>query len=143
MNTTSSHASLAFQATTHCLIGCGAGDIVGVIIGTAFGIPYFSRVIVGIALGFVFGFLFGIYPLIKSHISYRDAARIVLTTEVFSILAMEAAEATTEIIFPGMRRAGFMHFRYWIGLATALLAGFIVAFPVNLFLVRKGVHHHH
>jgi len=138
-----SQYTLALQATTHCLTGCGIGDIVGVIIGTLLGLPYISRIIVGVLLGFIFGFLLGILPLVRTRISYMQAARIVLTTELLSILVMEAAEATTELVFPGMRRLGLLHIRYWIGLFIALIAGFIVAFPVNLLLVKRGIRHHH
>lgn len=138
-----SHVKLASKATLHCLAGCGIGDIVGVIIGTILGISYYERVVTGLILGFVFGFLLGVLPLLKHGMTLKQAARIVLTTEVFSILAMETAEAITEILFPGMRRAGLAHIRYWLGLSTALIAGFVVAFPVNWFLVRRGIRHQH
>ncbi len=138
-----SQVNLATKATIHCLAGCGLGEIVGVIIGTALGIPYFTRIGTGLVLGFVFGFMFGMLPLVQTGMTFRHAAKIVMTTEVFSILSMEAAEATIEIFFPGMRKAGFIHLRYWLGLSTALIAGFIVAFPVNLFLVKRGVRHQH
>jgi energy-converting hydrogenase Eha subunit A len=142
-HTKESHVTLAVQATTHCLIGCGIGEVIGVIIGTVLGLPYTSRIITGVLLGFVFGFLLGILPLVRSKMTYRQAAKIVLTTETFSILAMEAAEAITELLFPGMKKAGLIHLTYWLGLASALAAGFIVAFPINLLLVKKGIRHHH
>ena len=138
-----SQPRLAFEATLHCLTGCGIGDIVGVIIGTAIGISYYQRIGLGLALGFVFGFSLGVLPLIRARMTLKDAARVVLTTEFFSIVAMEAAEALIEISFPGMRRLGLMHIQYWIALTMALTAGFVVAYPVNLFLVKRGIRHHH
>ena len=138
-----SNKNLALRATLHCLMGCGIGDILGVIISTIFGLPYGARIIVGVIFGFIFGFLLSVFPLLKANISFAQAAKIVLTTEVLSILAMEAAEAGTELIFPGMRRMGLIHIQYWIGLIIALTAGFVVAFPVNYLLVKKGVRHHH
>jgi len=138
-----SHRKLAFEATTHCLTGCGIGDIVGVIVGTALGIAYFQRVGLGLIFGLFFGFLLGLYPLFKAKIPFNHAFKIILTTEIFSILAMEAAEGTTELLFPGMRRMGLAHFQYWLGLTMALFAGFVVAYPVNLFLVKRGVRHQH
>ena len=141
--TNESYRKLAAQTTLHCLMGCGVGDILGVIIGTFFGFPYTMRIIVGVVFGFIFGFLFSAIPLFKANMSFGQAARIILTTETLSILTMEAAEAVTELYFPGMRRMGLMHATYWIGLATALAAGFVVAFPVNYLLVKKGIRHHH
>ena len=137
------YRQLALQATIHCLTGCGVGDILGVIIGTFFGLSYVTRIIVGVIFGFIFGFIFSAIPLLKANISFGSAANIILTTETLSILVMEAAEAGTELVFPGMRRMGLIHLQYWIGLITALIAGFIVAFPVNYLLVKKGVRHHH
>ena len=137
------YKKLALQATIHCLMGCGVGDILGVIIGTIFGLPYGTRIIAGVIFGFIFGFLFSAIPLLKANMSLSKAAKIILTTETLSILTMEAAEAGTELLFPGMRRMGLMHIQYWIGLITALVAGFVVAFPVNYALVKKGIRHHH
>ena len=138
-----SNKKLALLATIHCLMGCGFGDILGVIIGTLFGLPYITRIIAGMIFGFIFGFIFSAIPLLKANISFTAAAKIILATETLSILAMEAAEAGTEILFPGMRRMGLMHIQYWLGLVTALVAGFVVAFPVNYALVKKGIRHHH
>ena len=138
-----SNKKLALQTTLHCLMGCGVGDILGVIIGTFFGLPYVTRIIAGVIFGFIFGFLFSAIPLLKANTSFRAATKIILTTETLSILTMEAAEAGTELLFPGMRRMGLVHIQYWIGLLTALVAGFVVAFPVNYALVKKGIRHHH
>jgi len=138
-----SNRELAAQTTLHCLMGCGVGDILGVIIGTLFGLPYVTRIIAGVIFGFIFGFLFSAIPLLRANTSFTTAAKIILTTETLSILAMEAAEAGTELLFPGMRKMGLMHVQYWIGLLTALAAGFVVAFPVNYTLVKRGIRHHH
>jgi len=138
-----SNKKLALQATLHCLMGCGVGDILGVIIGTIFGLPYVTRIIAGVIFGFIFGFIFSAIPLLKANISFSSASKIILTTETLSILTMEAAEAGTEVVFPGMRRMGLIHIQYWLGLITALIAGFVVAFPVNFLLVKKGIRHHH
>ncbi len=138
-----SNRKLAAQTTLHCLLGCGVGDILGVIIGTFLGLPYVTRIVVGVIFGFIFGFIFSAIPLLKANTSFANAAKIILTTETLSILAMEAAEAGTELLFPGMRRMGLVHIQYWIGLFTALAAGFVVAFPVNYALVKRGIRHHH
>jgi putative flippase GtrA len=56
---------------------------------------------------------------------------------------MEAAEATVEIFVPGLMAATLTQTFYWIGMAAALIAGFVVAWPVNYALARRGVTHHH
>ena len=138
-----SYKRLAAQTTLHCLLGCGVGDILGVIIGTFMGLPYVTRIIIGVIFGFFFGFLFSAIPLLRANMSFASASKIILTTETLSILTMEAAEAVTELSFPGMKKMGLNHATYWLGLATALIAGFVVAFPVNYLLVKKGIRHHH
>lgn len=134
---------LAFEATTHCLIGCGLGDILGFLLGTAISLNYYSSIVLGIVLGFVLGFGLGLWPLIKAHMKLTHAVRVVVASEFLSILVMETAETIMELIFPGMKKMGLMHFQYWVGLFTTLVAGFIAAYPVNLFLVSKGVRHAH
>lgn len=138
-----SHKKLAFEATTHCLIGCGLGDILGFIIGTAISLSYYNSIVVGIILGFVLGFALGLWPLIKAEMKFTHAIRVVIATEFFSILVMEAAETAMELLYPGMKKLGLTHIQYWIGLSFTLFAGFIVAYPVNLFLVKRGVRHQH
>jgi hypothetical protein len=137
------NTKLAFQATLHCLTGCGLGDIFGFVIGTALGLSYYSSVIFGIFLGFILGFGLGILPLLRAKMTFKDAMKVVIATEFFSILVMETAETIIELIFPGMKKLGLIHIQYWIGLGIALFAGFIAAYPVNLYLVKQGVRHHH
>jgi len=138
-----SNKKFAAQTTLHCLMGCGVGDILGVIIGTFLGLPYGIRIVLGAFFGFIFGFLFSAIPLFRANTSFATATKIILTTETLSILTMELAESGTELLFPGMRMMGLAHIQYWIGLVTALVAGFVVAFPVNYALVKKGIRHHH
>lgn len=139
----SSNQKLAFQATSHCLIGCGLGDVLGFILGTALGFTYYSSIILGITLGFFLGFALGLYPLLKANMKFTHSLRIIISTEFFSILTMETAETIMELGFPGMKKLGLMHFQYWVGLFATLIAGFLAAYPVNLYLVKKGVRHHH
>ena len=138
-----SQRKLAFEATIHCLTGCGLGDVLGFIFGTALGLSYYSSVIFGIFLGFILGFGLGILPLIRAKMTFKNALKVVIATEFFSILVMETAETIIELIFPGMKKLGLMHVQYWIGLSVALFAGFLAAYPVNLFLVKRGVRHQH
>lgn len=138
-----SHRKLAFEATTHCLTGCGFGDVLGVIIGTTLKLPYIQNIILGIILGFILGYAFGIYPLVKSGMKLFQPTKIVATTETLSILVMETGEALTEWHFPGLKSAGLTHFRYWAGLIVSLTVGFVIAFPLNWYLVKRGVRHIH
>jgi len=134
---------LALSATLHCLLGCGLGEVVGMIIGTALSWDNVSRIILAVVLGFVFGFILGMRPLLRKGFPFKKAFKIVLVAEGLSIAAMEAAEVLTEVYTPGVMEAGLNDWIFWGGMLFALLMGFIVAFPVNYLLVKRGVRHQH
>ncbi len=138
-----SNFKLAISATTHCLIGCGLGEVFGVIVGTALGLSFYTSLGIGVLAGFLFGYLLGILPLIKASMGLKQATKVVIATEFLSILVMETGEVLTEVYFPGMMEAGLGDIVFWLGLITALTVGFLVAFPVNLYLVSKGIRHQH
>ena len=138
-----SDGKLAAKATLHCLLGCGLGEVGGVIIGVALGLNFFVSIAIGVFLGFVFGYLLGILPLVKSGFSIGEASKITFSTETLSIVVMETAEVLTEIYFPGMMHAGLSDAVFWAGLGSALVMGFAAAYPVNFFLVKRGIRHSH
>jgi len=138
-----SNLSLAISATLHCLLGCGLGEVFGVFIGFAFGLSFVVSLIIGIVAGFIFGYLLGILPLLKGRLSFIVATKIVLATETLSIITMETGEILTEIFFPKFANLTLSNLLFWVGLVAALLVGFIAAFPVNYYLVKRGIRHHH
>lgn len=141
--TLAANTKIAFISTTHCLIGCGLGDVIGVILATLGSLSYITRIFVGDAFGLLLGFIFAITPLLKNNFTFQNATKIIITTETLSIFTMIAAESATELVFPGFRRMGLLHIQYWIGLVSALCVGFIIAYPVNYLLVKKGIRHIH
>ena len=138
-----SPSRVAFSATVHCLIGCGIGEVLGVIIGTAVSLPMSTTMVVGILLGFVFGFLLGIYPLLKAGFALNWALKQVLVAEGLSIVVMEAFEVVTQLLIPGVMEAGLTDRLFWIGMIAALIVGFVAAYPVNVWLVKRGIRHYH
>ncbi len=138
-----SNLKLALSATLHCLLGCGIGEIVGVIIGTYLGWSMMSTMILAIILGFVFGFALGIIPLLGKGFSVKDAFKIVFAAEFLSITVMEAFEAGTQLVLPGVMQAGLTDALFWAGMFAALIVGFIAAFPVNYYMIKRGVRHQH
>lgn len=138
-----SHFKLAISATLHCLLGCGIGEVVGIIIGTYLGWGMLATMIVAIILGFVFGFLLGIIPLLRKGFSIKNAFKIVFVAEFLSIAVMEAFEVGTQLVIPGVMEAGLIDTIFWLGMFAALIVGFIAAFPVNYYMIKKGVRHQH
>lgn len=138
-----SHFKLAVSATLHCLLGCGIGEVAGIIIGTYFGWGMPATMTLAIILGFVFGLLLGIIPLLRKSFSIKNAFKIVFAAEFLSIAVMEAFEVGTQLVIPGVMEAGLTDAIFWLGMLAALAVGFISAFPVNYYMIKKGVRHQH
>ena len=138
-----SDTRLAFSATLHCLLGCGLGEVVGMVIGTELAFTNTGTIIIAVALGFVFGFILGMRPLLKASFPFKRAFKQVLIAEGLSIAVMETAEVLTEVYVPGVMQAGLNSPIFWIGMLLALTAGFLAAFPVNYFMIRRGIKHQH
>ena len=132
---------LTTSATAHCLAGCGVGEVTGVAIGVAIGLSAVATLVLAVTLGFVFGF--GLIPLLRAGFSWSWAIRQVLVAEGLSIAIMETAEVLVEVFTPGVMQAGLGSPIFWGGMLLALTAGFIAAWPVNYWLVGKGIRHIH
>ncbi len=138
-----SHTRLAVSATIHCLLGCGVGEVTGMIIGTALSFSNINTIILAIILGFVFGFLLGMRPLLKAGFTFKRAFKQVLIAEGLSIAVMETAQVGTEVLIPGVMQAHLHEPIFWIGMLLALIAGFLAAYPVNYYMIKRGVRHQH
>jgi len=134
---------LAASATAHCLMGCGLGEVVGVIIGTALAFSNTQTIILAVLLGFVFGFALGLIPLLRADLGWKHSIKQVFVAEGVSIAVMETAEVLVEVYTPGVMAAGLSSPLFWGGMLLALAAGYIAAYPVNYWLVGKGIKHCH
>ena len=136
---------LAFKTTIHCVMGCGVGDTVGLIIGTVLSWTVFPIMILAIILGFIGGYGLTIIPLLKSGLKLKEATKITVISETASIAVMETAENGTAFLIPGLLTASFFAPVFWLGLLIAVFAGFLAAYPVNYFMISRGLkkpHHH-
>lgn len=134
---------LSISATAHCLAGCGLGEVVGIVVGTALGLSTTTTIVIAVLLGFVFGFALGLIPLLRADYTLKWAFKQVLVAEGLSIAVMETAEVLVELYTPGVMGSGLTSLTFWMGMGLALLAGFAAAFPVNYYLVGRGIRHVH
>jgi uncharacterized membrane protein YadS len=134
---------LAISATLHCLIGCGLGEVLGMVIGTWLHMSNLSSMVLAIILGAVLGLLFGMVPLLRSGFSFKKALRQTLIAEGLSIAVMETIEVIVQVNTPGVMDAHLSDSIFWYGMLLGLVAGFIAAFPVNYYFVKKGIRHQH
>ena len=138
-NSSQSHYSLAVHTTAHCLLGCGLGEIVGVIIGLALGLTAVVSLAIGVTLGFVFGFLLGIIPLVKAGRTPWEAFKFIFLGEFISIAVMETGEVLTQLYFPGVMEGNLLNPLFWLGMGASLLVGYIVAYPINYAMIKRGM----
>jgi hypothetical protein len=137
------HLKLAMSATLHCLIGCGLGEVAGMVIGTWLNWNNGSTMLLAIILGAIFGLLFGLIPLMRAGFPFNRAFRQVIIAEGLSIAVMETVEVLVQVYTPGVMDAHLTDAIFWLGMFLGLVAGFIAAFPVNFYLIKRGIHHKH
>lgn len=140
---TNNNFILALNATLHCLIGCGIGEVLGMIIGNALNMNMIDTTILSLIMGFVAGLSLGVLPLLKANFTLKNAFKTVLIGEGLSIVVMEAFEVLTQWMIPGVMEAHLTDMIFWFGMAAALTVGFVVALPVNYVMIRCGVRHQH
>jgi hypothetical protein len=131
----------AFQATVHCLTGCAIGEILGLVISTALGWHDLPSILLAIVLAFVFGYGLTIQPLVGGGLPFRSAARTAFAADTVSIVVMELMDNLIVLAIPGAMAAGLLDGLFWGSLALSLVVAFIVALPVNRWLIARGLGH--
>jgi len=131
----------AFQATTHCLTGCAIGEVLGLVVSTAFGWTNLPSILLAIVLAFGFGYGLTIGPLLSAGIAFRTAFGLALAADTVSIAVMELVDNAFVLAVPGAMAAGLTDSLFWTSLVVSLILAFIVAFPVNVWLISRGLGH--
>jgi hypothetical protein len=138
-------------SATHCGAGCALGDVIGewVAFATAFtiaGVALWPEYVFDFVPGYVFGILFQ-YWAIKpmSGLSRRAALRDAIRADTLSVIAFEAG------MFAWMALVYFVlftrphletdHAAYWLMMQIAMAIGLVTTYPVQIWLVRRGVKH--
>lgn len=137
----SSLRNMALSATLHCLTGCAIGEVAGLIIGTALGLSTLITIIISIALAFMTGYALSTLPLIKGGLALKTALLTVLAADTLSIFVMEITDNTVMAAVPGAMNVGLGNILFWITMLFALATAFVVAAPVNYWLLKRGKGH--
>ncbi len=61
--------------------------------------------------------------------------------DTLSITVMEVVDNLVMLLVPGAMEAGLSSLLFWGSLAFALAVAFVVAFPVNRYLISRGKGH--
>ena len=132
---------LAASATTHCITGCAIGEVLGLVIGTAAGWGNLPTIAIAVALAFVFGYALTMLPLLRAGMALGKALGLALAADTVSITVMEIVDNAIMLVIPGAMDAGLDSPRFWGSLAVALAIAWVAAFPVNRWLIGRGLGH--
>jgi hypothetical protein len=134
-------ARTAAAATLHCLTGCAIGEVLGLAIGTTLGLSNTATIVIAILLAFLFGYGLTMMPLLRSGLALAITLPLALTSDTFSITVMEIVDNVIMVVIPGAMDAGLSDLLFWGSLALALGIAFLVAWPVNRWLIARGQGH--
>ena len=126
------------HATLHCLTGCIIGEVAGLTIGTLAGMPPWPIIILATALSYVSGMTLGLVPVMRDQgVGLFGALRIIWVGEVVSIGVMEIVMNFVDYQMGGMGASSILSWVFWRGLLLAVPAGFLAAWPVNHWLLKR------
>ena len=100
------------QATLHCLTGCVIGEVAGLLIGVSVGLAPWQTILLATALAYLAGMTLGLVPVMRSR--------------GIGLLHMG-----------GMSAPSVASWMFWRGIVLAVPAGFLAAWPVNYWLLKR------
>lgn len=135
----------ALGSTMHCVAGDGIGILAGAAIGSFLTLPQGLDIVLEYVLGFGFGWT------IFQALFMRDMAggsywRSLTSTFIPELLSMNFLMSAMVLVaalgraLVGKPMTPAMP-QFWFVMSMALLAGFVVAYPMNWWLVAKGLKH--
>jgi Domain of unknown function (DUF4396) len=135
----------ALGSTMHCVAGDGVGIIAGAVLSSAFGIAGLAEVLLEYVLGFAFGWTIfqALFMRDMSGGSYRRALADTFMSELLSMnLLMAGMVPTVMALRAHIPSAGDpLKPSFWFVMSMGLLVGFIVAYPMNWWLVAHHLKH--
>jgi hypothetical protein len=128
------------QATLHCLTGCVIGEVAGLAIGVTLGLGIWPTIILATGLAYLTGITLGLLPVMKSRgVGLVEAFKIIWIGEVISIGVMEIVMNLVDFQMGGMAAPSILSWMFWRGILFAVPAGFLAAWPVNYWLLKRDL----
>jgi FtsP/CotA-like multicopper oxidase with cupredoxin domain len=133
-------------STIHCVAGDATGIIAAAVITASLGLPMWLDLIVEYISGFSFGLLIFQSLFMKSMMggTYRDNVRKTFPPEFISMNFMMAGMAPVmSFLMMGrdMRAMEPTELLFWGVMSLGVTAGFVAAYPVNVWMVKRALKH--
>ncbi|HEX8217327.1 MAG TPA: DUF4396 domain-containing protein [Allosphingosinicella sp.] len=130
----------SFHATIHCLTGCVIGEVAGLMIGVGLGLSTFATIALATGLAYLSGMTLGLVPVMRrERIGMLAALKIIWVGEVLSIGVMELVMNWVDYEMGGMAAPSVASWMFWRGILFAVPAGFLAAWPVNYWLLKRNL----
>ncbi len=132
-------------STMHCVAGDGLGILAGAVIAGFLHLSVLADIALEYALGFGFGWMIFQAMFMRDTAGgpYRRALATTFMPELVSMNVLMAGMVPVMTIamanVPGAHSAVTAGF--WFIMSMALLAGFVLAYPMNWWLVARGLKH--
>ena len=133
-------------STVHCIAGDATGIILAAVVTALLGFPMWIDVIVEYVFGFLLGLLIFQALFMRDMMggSYGENVRRSFLPELLSMNMMMAGMAPVMIFLMmgrDMRAMWPAEPLFWFVMSLGVTVGFIIAYPVNVWLVAKGMKH--
>lgn len=133
-------------STIHCVAGDATGIIVAAVVTASLGLPMWQDLIIEYLAGFAFGLFIFQSLFMRSMMggTYLENVRRIFLPEFISMNLMMAAMApvmTFLMMGRDMRAMDPLELLFWGSMSAGIIAGFALAYPVNVWLVSKKLKH--
>ena len=133
-------------STVHCVAGDATGIIVAAVVTALVGLPMWADLIVEYSAGFLFGLLIFQALFMRKLMggSYVENVRRSFLPEFISMNCMMAGMAPVMIYLMmgrDMRAMWPAEPLFWVVMSMGIVAGFAIAYPVNVWMVSRGMKH--
>ena len=122
------------------VVGAVIGGVAGLMIGVSLGIGVWPTIILATTLAYISGFTLGLVPVIRHQgKTFMEALKLIWIGEAISIGVMEIAMNAVDYAVGGMEAGSVFTPMFWLGIAVAVPAGFLAAWPVNWWLLKRDL----
>ena len=132
-------------STMHCVAGDGLGILAGAVLSSVLGLSGLTEIIVEYVLGFAFGWTIFQSLFMRDSLggSYRRALEATFVAELLSMNLLMAGMLPTVAAFRAHIASAENPLTpaFWFVMSMGLLVGFIVAYPMNWWLVANHLKH--
>jgi hypothetical protein len=135
----------ALGSTMHCVAGDGVGILAGAVVASVLGLSGPAEVILEYILGFAFGWTIfqALFMRDTAGGSYSRALASMFVPELLSMNLLMAGMVPVVMILKAHipSSADLATPQFWFVMSMGLLAGFILAYPMNWWLVTYHLKH--